>query len=119
MLWSFCRCATLARDLDQIIRLPWREIRLVIGSPDTVLQATIFARFATPASSDRWLPSVSPLHRWGLGDKERWSGSQRPTSADSLQRLAIVIVIRAAKRRDSEGSQINQRRCGVERLTED
>ena len=32
-----------------------------------VLHATTFARFATPASSDRWLPSVSPLHRWGWG----------------------------------------------------
>jgi hypothetical protein len=56
-----------------------------------------------------------PLHRRGLG--ERWNGSQRPTSADSLQRLASMIVIRAAKRRDREDSQIDQRRCGVERLT--
>ena len=34
----------------------------------------------------------------------------RPTSAESLQRLAIVIVIGAAKRRDREDSQIDQRR---------
>ena len=41
------------------------------------------------------------------------------TSAESLQRLAIVIVIviRAAKRRDREDSQIDQRRCSVEWLT--
>ena len=58
----------------------------------------------------------SPPHRWGWGDKQ-WSGSQRPTSADSLQRLAIVIVIRAAKRRDREDSQMDRRRCGVEWLT--
>jgi hypothetical protein len=42
-------CAALARDLDQIIRLPWREIRrLVTGSPDTALHANKFARYATP-----------------------------------------------------------------------
>jgi hypothetical protein len=53
----------------------------------------------------------------GAGGDKRWSGSQRPTSADSLQRLATVIVITAAKRRDREDSQMAQRRCGVERLT--
>ena len=36
----------------------------------------------------------------------------RPTSVESLQRLAIVIVIRAAKRRDREDGQIDPRRCG-------
>ena len=34
----------------------------------------------------------------------------------SLRRLAIVIVIRATKRREREDSQIEQRRCGVEWL---
>jgi hypothetical protein len=42
-------CAVLARDLDQVIRTPWREIRRrVTGSPDTPLHANVFARFATP-----------------------------------------------------------------------
>jgi len=41
-------CATLARDLDRVIRSPWREIRRrVTGSPDTPLHANTFAGFAT------------------------------------------------------------------------
>jgi hypothetical protein len=41
-------CAALARDLDRVIRLPWREIRRrVTGSPDTPLHANAFAGFAT------------------------------------------------------------------------
>jgi hypothetical protein len=42
-------CAVLARDLDQVIRAPWREVRRrVTGSPDTPLHANAFAGFATP-----------------------------------------------------------------------
>ena len=42
-------CAALARDLDRVIRSPWREIRRrVTGSPDTPLHANAFAGFATP-----------------------------------------------------------------------
>jgi hypothetical protein len=42
-------CAILARDLDRVIRAPWREIRRhVTGSPDTPLHANAFAGFATP-----------------------------------------------------------------------
>jgi hypothetical protein len=38
-------CAALGRDLDRIIRLPWREIRrLVTGSPETPLHASEFDR---------------------------------------------------------------------------
>jgi hypothetical protein len=41
-------CAVLARDLDPIIRDPWREVRRkVTGSPDTPLHANAFAGFAT------------------------------------------------------------------------
>jgi hypothetical protein len=76
-----------------------KESRYSLSRENSVIQ-----RFDNPAP---------PL---GLGDKW-WSGSQRPTSAVSLQRLANVTVIRAAKRRDREGSQIDQRRCGVEWLT--
>ena len=57
-----------------------------------------------------------PLHRWGWG-RLAVEREPRPTSAESLQRLPIVIVIRAAKRREREDSQIEQRRCGVEWLT--
>jgi hypothetical protein len=63
---------------------------------------------------DNPVPPLGPGQAW-----KRWSGSQRPTSAVSLQRPEIVIVIRAAKRRDREDSQIDQRRCGAERLTKD
>jgi hypothetical protein len=42
-------CAALARDLDRVIRSPWREIRRrVTGSPDTPLHANAFVGFATP-----------------------------------------------------------------------
>lgn len=42
-------CAVLARDLDQVIRAPWRELRRrATGSPDTPLHANAFAGFATP-----------------------------------------------------------------------
>ncbi len=42
-------CAALARDLDRLIRSPWREIRRrVTGSPDAPLHANTFAGFATP-----------------------------------------------------------------------
>jgi hypothetical protein len=42
-------CAALARDLDRVIRSPWREIRRrVTSSPDTPLHANAFAGFATP-----------------------------------------------------------------------
>jgi len=42
-------CAVLARDLDQVTRRPWRELRRrVTGSPDTPLHANTFAGFATP-----------------------------------------------------------------------
>jgi hypothetical protein len=38
----------LARDLDQIISVPWREVgRRVTGSPDTPLHANAFGGFAT------------------------------------------------------------------------
>jgi hypothetical protein len=41
-------CAALARNLDRVIRSPWREIRRrVTGSPDTQLHASAFAGFAT------------------------------------------------------------------------
>jgi len=41
-------CAALARDLDPIIRTPWRDVRrLVTGSADTQLHANSFAGFAT------------------------------------------------------------------------
>src|SRR5882757_9539996 len=41
-------CALLARDLDPIIRDPWREVRRkVTGSPDTLLHANTFAGFGT------------------------------------------------------------------------
>jgi hypothetical protein len=41
-------CAALARDLDRVIRSPWREIRRrVTGSPDTQLHANAFGRSAT------------------------------------------------------------------------
>ena len=40
-------CAALARDLDRIIRDPWREIRrLVTGSEDTPLHANTFPSIA-------------------------------------------------------------------------
>jgi hypothetical protein len=42
-------CAVMAKDLDRIIRQPWREVRRkVTGSPDTPLHANAFAGFATP-----------------------------------------------------------------------
>ena len=65
----------------------------------------------TSRVGEPWRKPAPPL---GLGADKWWSGSQRPTSAVSLQRLANVIVIRAAKRRNREDSQIDQRRCGVE-----
>jgi hypothetical protein len=41
-------CAVLGRDLDHIIRAPWREIRRrVTGSPDTSLHANPFGGFAS------------------------------------------------------------------------
>lgn len=41
-------CAILGRDLDAVIRSPWREVRRrVTGSADTPLHANAFARFAT------------------------------------------------------------------------
>jgi hypothetical protein len=40
--------AVPARDLDQIISVPWREVgRRVTGSPDTPLHANAFGGFAT------------------------------------------------------------------------
>ena len=68
----------------------------------------------TSRVGEPWRKPAPPL---GLGADKWWSGSQRPTSAVSLQRLANVIVIRAAKRRNREDSQIDQRCCGDERLT--
>ena len=53
----------------------------------------------TSRVGEPWRKPAPPL---GLGADKWWSGSQRPTSAVSLQRLANVIVIRAAKRRDRE-----------------
>jgi hypothetical protein len=45
---SLGECAVLARDLDQIIGVPWREVgRPVTGSPDTPLHANAFGGFAT------------------------------------------------------------------------
>jgi hypothetical protein len=42
-------CAAMGKDLDRIIRQPWREVRRkVTGSPDTPLHANTFAGFATP-----------------------------------------------------------------------
>jgi hypothetical protein len=42
-------CAAMDKDLDRIIRQPWREVRRkVTGSPDTPLHANAFAGFATP-----------------------------------------------------------------------
>jgi hypothetical protein len=41
-------CAILGRDLETVIRAPWREVRRqVAGSPDTPLHANKFARSAT------------------------------------------------------------------------
>jgi hypothetical protein len=41
-------CAVMARDLDAVIRSPWREVRRrVTGSAETPLHANEFARFAT------------------------------------------------------------------------
>lgn len=41
-------CAVMDKDLDRIIRQPWREVRRkVTGSPDTPLHANTFAGFAT------------------------------------------------------------------------
>jgi hypothetical protein len=41
-------CAALVRDLNRIIRSPWREVRRqVTGSPDTPLHANSFVGFAT------------------------------------------------------------------------
>lgn len=43
-------CAILGQDLDEVIRVPWREVRRqVTGSPDTPLHANKFARSATDA----------------------------------------------------------------------
>jgi hypothetical protein len=51
----------------------------------------------------------------GRADDFTWPRREVETPvAVSLQRLANVIVIRAAKRRDREDSRIDQRRCGVE-----
>jgi hypothetical protein len=42
-------CAAMDKDLDHVIRQPWREVRRkVTGSPDTPLHANTFAGFATP-----------------------------------------------------------------------
>jgi hypothetical protein len=42
-------CAAMDKDLDRIIRQPWREVRRkVTVSPDTPLHANTFAGFATP-----------------------------------------------------------------------
>jgi hypothetical protein len=47
-------CAAMDKDLDRIIRQPWREVRRkVTGSPDTPLHANTFAGFATPEQSGR------------------------------------------------------------------
>src|SRR2546423_14242926 len=41
-------CAVMDKDLDRIIREPWRASRKqVTGSPDTPLHANTFAGFAT------------------------------------------------------------------------
>jgi hypothetical protein len=41
-------CAVLGRDLDTVIRNPWRDVRrLVTGSPDAPLHASKFGRSAT------------------------------------------------------------------------
>jgi hypothetical protein len=61
-------CAVLARDLDEIVRAPWRELRRrVTGSPDTPLHAGTFARFATPeniAAAAEFF-RVNPFARFG------------------------------------------------------
>jgi hypothetical protein len=42
-------CAAMDKDLDRIIRQPWREVRRkVTGSPDTPLHANTFGGFGTP-----------------------------------------------------------------------
>jgi hypothetical protein len=44
-------CAAMARDLDRLIRTPWREVRRrIAGSPDTPLHASEFVAlgYATP-----------------------------------------------------------------------
>jgi hypothetical protein len=42
-------CAVLSRDLDRIVRAPWRDVRRqVTGSPDTPLHASKFSPLATP-----------------------------------------------------------------------
>jgi hypothetical protein len=61
-------CDALARDLDPLIRAPWREIRrCVAGSPDTPLHANEFAGFATPANIAAVAEffSANPFARFG------------------------------------------------------
>jgi hypothetical protein len=70
------------------------------------------AGLVSAEKSTDWLIGEVPAPL-GLGAKSGGAGAKDLTSADRLQSFAIVIVIviRAAKRPDSEDSQIVQRRC--------
>jgi hypothetical protein len=61
-------CAALARDLDRVIRSPWREVRRrVTGSADTQLHANKFGQFATQENIEAVAEffHVQPFARFG------------------------------------------------------
>lgn len=96
-------CAALARDLDHVVRAPWREVRrLVTGSPDTPLHASEFSRVATPENiavvADFF--RVNPFARFGAiisTDTELADGlGPVPTIAKVLQAMIIDIARHAS-----------------------
>jgi hypothetical protein len=92
-------CAVLARDLDRLIRAPWREVRRrVTNSPDTPLHANAFGRSATmdhiKAVAEFF--HIRPFARFGaivsIGTRLAPEIGPVPTIAKVLQKRIVDIA---------------------------
>jgi len=90
-------CAALARDLDRIVRDPWREVRgLVTGSKDKPLHANTFAGFASQAD----IHSVVEFFRSYPFARLGAIISFKTKLADGLESIPIIATVLQARIRD-------------------